>query len=411
MKSRLSDDFINLTTQLMMAREKSEIIRIAADFNTTIGRLIDAEKNGSGVKPTTKAVTTVLKFTKQEISRMATTFKKEFILNGLAARVTKRESGKNSYCYEIRYRSNGYNITASSTDLAEAKKKFLAKTVPSEIEKYRVRHGNVSSDLFADIFEKFFKHKSKEKITPKTLNDYRIRFNRIPKSIKEKHISTITTIELTEYMNTLEERAYEDMRTVFNGVFKYAIASGLITQNPVSLVPFQRADRQVRDALSEDEIENFLRRVKEPRFDKIRQIAYFYYFFGLRASELDEETRREGDFLITRNRKRKNGKIEYKKIPVPKQAQGLIDWKMPLHRTVRAVTANKLFKELLGEDKSAYNLRHTFSTICQQYVRQEIVEIWIGDSPIRLIGKHYTHFPDKFMREQMDMVVFPTLET
>lgn len=42
---RLSDDFINLTTQLMMAREKSEIIRIAADFNTTIGRLIEAEKN------------------------------------------------------------------------------------------------------------------------------------------------------------------------------------------------------------------------------------------------------------------------------------------------------------------------------------------------------------------------------
>lgn len=210
-------------------------------------------------------------------------------------------------------------------------------------------------------------------------------------------------------MNTLSARSYEDMRTVFNSVFKFGMALGLISANPVSLVPFQRADRQVREALSEEEIERFLIRIKEPRFDKIRQMAYFYYFFGLRASELDEETRREGDFLITRNRKRKNGKIEYKKIPIPKEAENLIDWTTPLHRTVRPVTANNLFKELLGEGKTAYNLRHTFSTLCQQYVRQEIVEIWIGDSPVRLIAKHYTHFSDKFMREEMNKVIFPIL--
>lgn len=210
-------------------------------------------------------------------------------------------------------------------------------------------------------------------------------------------------------MNTLDTRAYEDMRTVFNSVFKFAMILGLITINPVSLVPFQRADRKVRETLSEEEIKAFLQRIKDDRFDKIRQMAYFYYFFGLRASELDKETRREGDFLITRNRKRKNGKIEYKKIPIPKQAEILIDWNTPLHRTVRLVTANKLFKELLGDGKTAYNLRHTFSTVCQEKVRQEIVDIWIGDSPTRLIGKHYTHFSDKFMREQMDLVEFPTL--
>ena len=73
------------------------------------------------------------------------------------------------------------------------------------------------------------------------------------------------------------------------------------------------------------------------------------------------------------------------------------------------LTANNLFKKLLGDGKTAYNLRHTFSTLCQQYVRQEIVEIWIGDSPVRLIGKHYTHFSDKFMREEMNKVIFPTV--
>ena len=53
-----------------------------------------------------------------------------------------------------------------------------------------------------------------------------------------------------------------------------------------------------------------------------------------------------------------------------------------------------------------YFLRHTFSTICQQYVRPDIVKIWMGDSPESLVGRVYTHFPDDFMRKQMDLVKF-----
>ena len=63
-------------------------------------------------------------------------------------------------------------------------------------------------------------------------------------------------------------------------------------------------------------------------------------------------------------------------------------------------------KELLA-DKTAYCLRHTFATICQQYVRPDIVDIWMGDSPQRLVGKVYTRFPDDFMYEQMQSVKFP----
>ena len=63
-----------------------------------------------------KAVSSLLNFTHKEIRNMATTFKKVFIANGLCAHVLKKPSGKNSYCYEIRYRSNGYDIRAYSTD-------------------------------------------------------------------------------------------------------------------------------------------------------------------------------------------------------------------------------------------------------------------------------------------------------
>ena len=58
------------------------------------------------------------------------------------------------------------------------------------------------------------------------------------------------------------------------------------------------------------------------------------------------------------------------------------------------------------EDITQYFLRHTFATVCQQYVRPDIVDIWMGDSPERLVGRGYTHFPDEFMKDQMDKVVF-----
>lgn len=406
---RLSDDFIDLTTKLMLARERSEIMRIASDFNSTIERLIQAENHTeSSIKR--KATTCTLKFTKEEISKvkMATTFKKEFIANGLVAHITKRESGKNSYCYEIRYRSNGYKIEASSTNLTEAKRKFLAKTAPEEIEKYQTKKVSTGYHLLFEVFEEWYLYRSKAKVTKKVLNTHRSHFVSLPENIKMLPISKIGADLIISYLEQFQDRMYEEYRTLFNMLFKFAKACGYISINPMNMVPFVRAERQIRDALSEEEIYRFLNLIKLPRYDKIRQAAYLYYFFGLRASEIDEETRREGDFLITRNRKRKNGKIEYKKIPIPSQAQGLIDWDKPFVIGVTVNTATKWFHEILGEDKSAYNLRHTFSSICQQYVRQDIVEIWIGDSPQRLIGKVYTHFPDKFMREQMDLVIFPT---
>ncbi|MBQ8374779.1 MAG: hypothetical protein IJX98_04275, partial [Clostridia bacterium] len=63
------------------------------------------------------------------------------------------------------------------------------------------------------------------------------------------------------------------------------------------------------------------------------------------------------------------------------------------------------YKEIFG-DKTPYSFRHTFCTVCQEYVRQEIVDIWMGDSPQRLIGRVYTHFSDEFLQKEMDKVHF-----
>ena len=58
------------------------------------------------------------------------------------------------------------------------------------------------------------------------------------------------------------------------------------------------------------------------------------------------------------------------------------------------------------KEVTQYYLRHTFATVCQQYVRPDIVDIWMGDSSERLVGRVYTHFSDDFMLKQMQKVVF-----
>ena len=412
-KSNLSDDLITITQKLMMARERNEIMNLASEYNALIQRAMQLESQGNAIsKQQARSVTTIIKFTYKEIQMMSFTFKKEFIANGLAAHVLKKESGRNSYCYEIRYRSNGYNITASSTDLREAKKKFLAKTVPGEIEKYRVKKLKTGRDLLEEVFDEWYMVK-KGTITDAELKKHYSHFQKLPEILRRKPIATVRTSDLDKVLKDVKPRMYEDLRTLFNGIFKYAIASGIITHNPVALIQFKRAERQSRDALPEEEIYTFLERVELPEFEPIRQGAYLLYFFGLRPCEVDEETRREGDFLITRNRKRKKGKIEYKKIPVPKEAQGLIDWDSPLVFNCTKNQRDKLFNKLLNVgngERSAYNLRHTFASICAKDVREDIVELWMGDSPQRLVGKVYIHFSDKFMRSQMDIVKFPTLE-
>ncbi len=355
----------------------------------------------------------VVKFTEQEISKMSNTFKRQFIANGLAARVIKRKSGKSGICYEIRYRSNGYHVTASSTDLAEAKRKFIAKTTPAEIEKYRVEVGVSGMTKFSKLFEEWISYKeSTRSINPKGLESYKTDFNSLPERLKKMPVKNIRVGMLTDVMRDVKPRKYEDLRTLFNGIFKYAVASGIISHNPVALIPFIRAERKNRGAIKKEDLYKFLRRIELPEFERIRQSGYLMYFFGLRPCEIDKDTRREGDFLITRNRKRKGGKIEYKKIPIPKQAEGLIDWGDKLTFGASDKTRYKLFTKLFTFGQyTAYNLRHTFSTLCQEaHVAQEVVEVWLGDSPQRLIGKVYTHFSDEFMRGEMDRVYFPTLD-
>ena len=398
MSQGLSEELIALSAMMLTAQTRGEFVALSSKLNDIVEQVIQLERHKPQRKEKTLSAT--IKFSKEEVAKMSKTFKKEFIAAGLVAHIIKRPSGKNGFYYEIRYRRNGFNISVSNKDLATAKKLFIERTHSLE----KKANDAIS---FGIITEEWFSYK-KGKIADKTWNEYKTYAVRFFPLISKKSIKDIRTGDLDAIMRGLSDRMYEGVRIVLNSVFKYAIASGVISHNPVTLLPFKRAERKNRAPLSKAQISSFLQEIRKPQYDDIRQCAYAMYFFGLRPCELDDEARFESGFLLARNRKRKGGKIEYKKIPVPKEAQGLLDFEksiaLPFHYNIFA----KKMKECLGGKTTSYSLRHTFASICAEFVKEEVVELWMGDSPERLVGKVYIHFSDDFMREQMDKVAFPT---
>ncbi len=410
MQEKLSDTLISISNTLMLAQDRTDAVRLAGGLNDAILRAIEMENASKSNAPSqkTKTLSTSIKFTMKEIEKMSKTFKREFIANGLAARVIKRPSGKRGFYYEIRYRRNGYNLRAANKDLAVAKALFveLTKNLKSPAE-----HADKNLE-FGFIANEWLKYKN-GKIDQHTWNGYARKielyfsssnWNTIP-------ISKIRTSDIDDFMRQFKDdpRGYEDTRTVFNQIFKYAIASGVIMHNPVTLVPFKRAERKNRNALSREKIISFLTCLKSPKFDKIRKCAYILYFFGLRPCEIDKSAHFENGFLVCRNRKRQGGKIEYKKIPIHIQAHGLIDFDAPIKYECSYSCFARHMGKALGKGNSPYNLRHTFASLCSENVKGEVVDVWMGDSPERLVGKVYVHFSDKFMQEQMEKVNFPAI--
>ena len=404
MQERISNDLINISATLLTATERAKIKKLASELNAVIEKAMEIENTGKSYLNDKKTLSATIKFKKEEVDMMSKTFKKEFIANGCVGRVIKRPSGKRSFCYEIRYRRNGYNLSVSSTNVETARKLFIAATknldTPEALAKNKLKFGNVI-DEWLDY--------KKGKIAYQTWQGYCTYSKRyLTDELRSKAITDVRTADVDVLMRQFADnpRMYEDVRTVVNQIFKYAIASGIITHNPVTLIPFKRAERKKREALTDEQIKAFLKRIRAPRYDVIRQAAYVFYFFGIRPCELDEEARFENGFFICRNRKRKGGKIEYKKIPVPKQAQGLIDFDKPIVPPLSYDRWLDLMEEALGDGLTPYNLRHTFASTCAEACRLEIVDVWMGDSPERLVGKVYVHFKDDFMKNQMNNVVF-----
>lgn len=341
-----------------------------------------------------------LKFTTKEIDQMPKTFKKEFRAEGCTARIRKRQTGKNSYTYEIRYRRNGYNITITDKNLENGKSRFLEALKMAEETRH---YGNVpyTFNAFSNYyFQKFRIHK----VTPQTFKKDMSRYNLYLKPyFKEKPIKRITPDDCQRLLDDIKAtgkgKTTEEIRALLMVIFKMAIAHNLIDRNPLDVVLYIKHENQHGEALTKEEERILLTALKDNPYRSAFALALYT---GLRPNEL-KTAKIDGKFIVAINSKRKNGKIEYKKIPITKMLAPYLEdqeLNIPCYRYMR-----EKVKEILPNHK-LYDLRTTFYSRCKECgISEHAMKEFVGHS-LGKLGNAYTDLSEEFLVEEGEKFVY-----
>ena len=325
---------------------------------------------------------------------MPKTFKKEFRVEGCTARIRKRQIGKNSYTYEIRYRRNGYNITITDKNLESGKRRFLeALKTAKPVEK-----GLSVPATFHEFSIYYFENFRKRKVAKQTYeNDFGRYKNHIKPYYESIKIKDITPDTCQKHIDTLSEKSTKTSVEVYglmSVIFKAAIAHGLIEKNPLSIVlkPTHQCEHGV--ALTKEEEKLLLQGVKGTKYEYIFALALYT---GLRPNEL-ETAKIEGDFIVAKNSKRKGGKLEYKKIPIcamlKPYLEGMKPLEMPTLEYVRYSFNSILPNHIL------YDLRTTFYTRCEECgVAEPARDEFVGHSRGKL-NNAYSDLSDEYLLKE-----------
>lgn len=334
------------------------------------------------------------RFSAKELSLMPKTFRKEFRTQGCTAHVRKRRSGKNSWNYEIRYRRNGYNITASANNLDQAKHKFIEMLGSAEkCVKNKERTIPSTFDKFANyFFEKFYKRKVGESTFRVAMSNYK---NHVAPHFGDMPLKSITADRCQELLDRLIDedkvRTEENVFTMLNMIFKAAVKHGVMAHNPIDMVFHTKHEREHGKALTKDEERKLLEQTAGTPYQLMFAIALYT---GLRPNEYKTAVI-DGDFVVANNSKRKNGKVESKKIPITPMLAPYLEGVNELHFT-RLEQIRHKFNGILPDHK-LYDLRTTFYTRCMECGVAEVATKTFVGHALGGMADTYTDLSDEFL--------------
>ena len=334
------------------------------------------------------------RFSAKELSLMPKTFRKEFRTQGCTAHVRKRRSGKNSWNYEIRYRRNGYNITASANNLDQAKHKFIEMLGSAEkCVKNKERTIPSTFDKFANyFFEKFYKRKVGESTFRVAMSNYK---NHVAPHFGDMPLKSITADRCQELLDRLIDedkvRTEENVFTMLNMILKAAVKHGVMAHNPIDMVFHTKHEREHGKALTKDEERKLLEQTAGTPYQLMFAIALYT---GLRPNEYKTAVI-DGDFVVANNSKRKNGKVESKKIPITPMLAPYLEGVNELHFT-RLEQIRHKFNGILPDHK-LYDLRTTFYTRCMECGVAEVATKTFVGHALGGMADTYTDLSDEFL--------------
>lgn len=350
----------------------------------------------------TDSTASEVKFSQKEIKLMPRKFRQLFRVQGMTARVYRRESGKGNFNYEIRLRAYGYNIYASSNNLEEAKRKFIDKLV--EFEKYGSTQSDVP-DTFTKFSEYFFENFYSRKVATCTLRVAKSQFkNHLSPHFKDVPIRRIVPKQCQMLLDGLEEqgkgKTAEEVFTLLNLIFKAAIKHGILKHNPLDMVFHKKHEREHGTALSKDEEKKLLTETAGTPYQQMFAVGLYT---GMRPNEYFT-AKVEGDFIVANNSKRKNGKVELKKIPITPMLAPYVKEGDEL-KFFRLEQIRHKFNGILPGHK-LYDLRTTFYTRCTECgIAEAAIKKYVGHA-LGGLADTYTDLSDDFLLKEGKKFVY-----
>ena len=381
---------------------RDELIQLmlkSASESITLERLKAITAKDCGHKPEDKSDNEEVfwRFSAKELSLMPKTFRKEFRTQGCTAHVRKRRSGKNSWNYEIRYRRNGYNITASANNLDQAKHKFIEMLGSAEkCVKNKERPIPSTFDKFANyFFEKFYKRKVGQSTFRVAMSNYK---NHVAPHFGDMPLKQITADKCQELLDRLIDedkvRTEENVFTMLNMIFKAAVKHGVMAHNPIDMVFHTKHEREHGKALTKDEERKLLEQTAGTPYQLMFAIALYT---GLRPNEYKTAYIKDG-FIVANNSKRKNGKVELKKIPITPMLAPYVKEGDSLS-FYRLEQIRHKFNGILPNHK-LYDLRTTFYTRCMECgVAEAAIKKYVGHT-LGGLADTYADLGDDFLRRE-----------
>ena len=377
------------------------VLKAAADSITLakIKELTDvkAEVESNEIIKESDGGSEMLVFSRKEIDSMPRTFRKQFRCKGVTAHVHKRRSGKRNWNYEIRCQINHQKINVSSNNLEEAKQKFIRRL--EEVESGKVQKIDAvptTFDKFANyFFDKFYKRKVGESTFRVAMSNYK---NHVLPHFDDMPLKLITADKCQELLDRLiaenKVRTEENVFTLLNMIFKAAVKHGVMTHNPADMVFHTKHEREHGKALTKGEERKLLSETAGTPYQRMFAIALYT---GLRPNEY-KTAYIENGFIIANNSKRKNGKVELKKIPITPMLKPYLERTTELHFT-RLEQIRHKFNGILPNHK-LYDLRTTFYTRCQECGVAEVATKTFVGHALGGMADTYTDLSDDFLKAE-----------
>ena len=340
-----------------------------------------------------------VEFTDKEILQMPQKFRKMIIVNRKRCRMRKHPSG-NGYTYEIRYRHEGYNISACGKTIELAKANMLKKMRNAMPTNARTTEIPTTLEDFALYYFERFRRPKIAELTYK--NDVRRLKRHILPALGKKKLAKITPADCEDLIESMKAagkgKTADELRSLLSIIFKGAIAHNIIERNPLDIVPHVQHVTKHGKALSAEEIEALFARIRGTKFEIVYALALYT---GLRPNELKTATVKNG-MIIAVNSKQKKKETVYKRIPICKRLAAYLDKIGGNLEKVHFFCEQYYSVRFPGfcPGHKLYDLRTTFYSRCKELgVAEPALKAYMGHSNGKL-GNSYTDLSNEYLLKE-----------